>query len=370
MTKARFGLLFLVQNKPISMANSDFGIPLTALPFQVIDQPGFVLLKRGLTQIIYRGEMALETILLILTETSGKSASAAKIIHKFPPFRKDDITEILNDLTAKRFLIPTKEQPKIKTPLDVYLWQFGLQAPEIVDKLSKLQITLFGVNNLSFKIFLELNGLGVKNIQWIDEPLLKNTQLFPNNETGYQNLVEEYDIQPISLEKWQQDKPFNTQLVLASSEFGGQALLLGINKFCIDNGIRFVPVYIQEMKGYSGPFTVPGQTACLQCFRSRQNAHLHNIELERLSEDYAKKGLSVAAVHPSMISILAGMTVMELTRLYADLPNNSWGHCIHTGFIHSETGSHKVLKIPRCPVCSDLTHSPATNLDPLKPLIN
>jgi len=350
------------------MAYTDPDIPLTSLPFQVIDQPGFVLLKRGLTQIIYKGETALETILLILTETSGKSASFKQITKKFSPFRKDDISGILNDLIEKRFLIPVSDKPLTKTPLDVFFWQFDINAEEAVRNLSQMNIAVSGINFLGHKITERLAAMGIENILWVDDPVLRNPQMFGQNGLIDDNFTgSNIEIVDPGNEK-QSEKLLKCKTVIAASGFGGQSLLLNLNKFCIEKNIHFIPVYLQDMMGYLGPFTLPGQTACLECFRSRQNAHMHNANLERLAEDYALKGQSIAAMHPSMTGFLADLTVMEITKLYNGMSGSSWGSCIKVDFMNSEMQPLKVLKIPRCLVCSNIIDFPAINENPLKPL--
>jgi bacteriocin biosynthesis cyclodehydratase domain-containing protein len=86
----------------------------------------------------------------------------------------------------------------------------------------------------------------------------------------------------------------------------------------------------------------------------RQNAHLHDAEFEREKEEHLERGQSIVAIHPSMISVVAETTVFELCHFFGGLPDPRPGRLIRIDMLRGMTEHKRVLKIPRCPVCSDL----------------
>ena len=156
--------------------------------------------------------------------------------------------------------------------------------------------------------------------------------------------------------------------MIATSDFGGQALLLKWNQFCIENKISLFPVYLQDMIGYAGPLIIPGETACLHCLRQRQNSNLQEVDLRNVIEKNATDGQSVAAIHPSVIGILAHTTVFELTHFFGELPFPRPGRLIRVDLMAGITQSQLVLKIPRCAVCSTLNTTADVQLKKMTPM--
>jgi thiazole/oxazole-forming peptide maturase SagC family component len=114
-------------------------------------------------------------------------------------------------------------------------------------------------------------------------------------------------------------------------------------------------VIIEKLRGYIGPLVVPGETACYECLRRRQNAHLNDPEVERESE-ITPPGPKIVGFHPSIASVLGDIAAFELTKLYSDvLPLRNSGNQIEVDLLTSKMMKRKVFKVPRCAVCSPLT---------------
>jgi thiazole/oxazole-forming peptide maturase SagC family component len=115
-------------------------------------------------------------------------------------------------------------------------------------------------------------------------------------------------------------------------------------------------VILQNLIGYVGPLVIPGETACYECLRQRQNAHMNDPEVQRASESVTTTDSKVVGFHPSMASVLGDIAAFELTKLYTDgLPLGNIGTQIEVNLLTSEMMTRKVLKVPRCAVCSPLT---------------
>jgi thiazole/oxazole-forming peptide maturase SagC family component len=122
------------------------------------------------------------------------------------------------------------------------------------------------------------------------------------------------------------------------------------------------------MVGYIGPLVIPGDTACLECLRARQNACLTNATERRVAERGAFDGQRVTAYHPAMVGMVAEAAAFELIRFYAALPQWKVGRLIELNLLSTAMAHRKVLKAPRCPVCSSLHAGVPTSLHKMIPL--
>ena len=311
-----------------------------ALPFQVLEYEEGVLLKRGLSQILVSGNGALERVLIILTSTSGKVSSIKDICDQFAALDRPGVEALIVDLLDKKFLVSASDTTYDSSgdQFDVFLGQFKRSQKNIIIKLSALRIIFVGINSLNYSIFSSLKNLGVDHMTFLDDPLLRN-QRFINSkgilQSEISHIIQDNIINADELEERVNDNP--PSCLIASSDFGGQALLLKWNQFCIQHNIDFLPVYLQDMVGYVGPLIVPGETACLQCIRTRQNAHLRDLDIRKLVELNASQGQSIAAIHPAAIGMLANTAFFELSHFYGDLPFPRPGRLIRIDLMGGET---------------------------------
>jgi thiazole/oxazole-forming peptide maturase SagC family component len=208
--------------------------------------------------------------------------------------------------------------------------------------------------------------MGVKDILVLDDPLLRNTRYFTKAGKIRSNMFDA----GTSIVSWKHflNNEINTRCIIATSEFGGQGCLLPWNAWAIRHGSMFAPVYLQDMVGYLGPLVIPGETACLHCLRMRQNAHLHDAAFEREKEENLLRGESIAAIHPAMITVVAETVVFELCHFFGALPGPRPGRHIKIDMTRAVTAQKLVLKIPRCPVCSNLVTSGTIQLEKPSPI--
>lgn len=321
-----------------------FNKPLTALPFQVIDFEGGVVLKRGNKQLVLSGEKVLEIVLFILTVTSGRTATISEISDKFPKSLQNEVQELIKHLVEKKFLVPKTKNSSSQTEetnFDVFQWNAGEENEKTNPKLVDRNICMVGVSSLSSKILKGLSDIGVKNVTIVDDPLLRESTHRKEPRT-------------ISLERFEQLDIEEFKTLIGVAQFGGQEFLLPWNQLCVENNIHFFPIVLQDMIGYMGPLVVPGETACLQCLRTRQNSHLTSVELTRVIEKHAFQGQQIASIHPSMLDILSGMSVLEIYQAYSKLYDGKSGTLIKMDLVQGLSERKFVLKIPRCSVCSSL----------------
>ena len=149
--------------------------------------------------------------------------------------------------------------------------------------------------------------------------------------------------------------------MIATSDIGSPYYLLALNKYCVENNIDFLPVYQQDTRGYVGPLVIPGETACFSCLRKRQMEFTSDAV-----RDDAEDGYETEAAHPSMLGVLSEIALFELHRYYDGVEPLTPGHLIEIDLASGSTRKRKVLKMPRCSVCSPMNSSSAVDIQKLE----
>jgi bacteriocin biosynthesis cyclodehydratase domain-containing protein len=346
------------------------GQPLRSLPFLVVEIESGVVLKRGTTELRVEGHSALETVLLILTATASTPRTIDQILEQFPAIDRPQVALLLEEMSSKRLLVAADadevSQESTEPNEDVFYWTAGKQRNDVIEALSRLNIALVGINKITQCIARSLHSMGIQHVTLVDDPALRNLEFFDESGEPLQMGPDGHHkiMTPLDFEQDVMD----CGLLIATSDFGSSSFLLPWNEFCIKRGIHFMPAVLKDMIGLSGPLVIPGNTACLQCVRMRQNAHLQDAWLFRGLEEHMERGQSIAAIHPSMLTILAETTVYELCHHYGGLPELRPGRLIVINLPGGVTEHKHVLKVPRCPVCSSLLPKSPIQIRKLTPL--
>jgi bacteriocin biosynthesis cyclodehydratase domain-containing protein len=342
------------------------GLPpesLKAFPVQVISIEGGVVLKRGRVEVKISGAEAAEAVQTLLDSLAG-GATRDQLHRLFPAPERPAVDALLNYLLGKRILVaadaaaePPGDAAGGEDPLSVFYWHFGASRPDVVTRLGRQRLLIVGVNSISLRLTTSLLDSGVENVEVLDYPLLRNVRFFDDGG----RLVES---------KWPAGgpppaahdggvarlDPEGFDCLIATSDFGGLTLLREWNEFCVRHRKMFMPVVLQDLIGYVGPFVAPGETACFECFCLRRDAHLSDPESRRAVEAAAAAGQGLTGYLPSMASILGDLAAVELLKFYGlGAPWWKVGEAVEVNLLASEMRARPVLKLPRCPVCSPLT---------------
>jgi len=327
---------------------------------QIIEFENSVILKRGINQLQIAGEMAFETIKVISTLASGDGCTEDYLLDYLGGYNDESIITIINELKTKGFLITDVDAFKYNIDNDEYQQKIFYEnlnvGREYIDALKQKKVAVIGINSVSRQIVKSLTESQIMNYQLVDNKLFRNVNFFSDNgqlrldvwNNELQNITS-YDDWVDSLENSGLD------ILICTSDFGGMQLMRDFNKFCVDNNIMFLPVVLQDFKGFVGPLVVPGETACFECLLNRQNSIMPNFTVKRTTECSAFEGQRVVGFHPTMSSILGDIAVMELIKFFTKTLQ-SWnaGALIEVNLLKTEMKSRKVLKIPRCSVCSEM----------------
>jgi bacteriocin biosynthesis cyclodehydratase domain-containing protein len=338
-----------------------------SFPVQVIELNDGVLLRRGRIQVKIGGERAISAIQKILDATAGSSIPASAIYSLFAEQDRGQVEELLRFLKTRRLLVVSESdapdnESEAESPQDVFYWHFGADVATAHNRLSTKSFAILGVNEISRRLAPALFESGATDLEVIDYPLLRNVRFFAEDGNPREGAWPAA-YSPAAFENWLPlIEPDRLHCVVATSDFGGQHFLRQFNELCVEKKINFLPVVLCDLVGYVGPLVLPGETACLECLRARQNSNLDQFVVQRVAEEQSYEGQEVNGYLPSMASILADVAAVEIVKFFTGLPQMRAGHLIEINLLAGRMESAKVLKVPRCPVCSPLRKTPSIAL--------
>lgn len=330
---------------------------LKALAAHVIDTDDGAILKRGCTELKIGGTGASETLRKVLAATAGSGATQSEICERFLPAAVPLVRQLVGQLLARRFLAPVEEAESAagepESPLDIFYWHFDTKAAQVAERLKRQSLAILGVNCISRQLAAALTASGVDNFTIVDDPRLRSLRFF--DKAGRLKS----DQWPAGLrpsQEWKKEAgPEAFGCLIATSDFGGRETMREWNRFCVKHHRHFLPVVLRDLVGSVGPLVIPGETACFECLHLRRNSHLSDDECRGATEESAFEGQGAIGFHPSMASILGDIAALELTKFYSGvLPSSKVGTLIEVNLLATGLASRKVLKVPRCPVCSPL----------------
>lgn len=329
---------------------------LKALPVQLVEYGEGVILKRGSSEFRIKGEGSAEAIQQILWMTSTAQSTCQEICKEFAHPQRLLIMNLIDQLIERRILIPAGSNDSHLPPEsheEIFYWNFGESQFSAARNLNNKDIAILGVNYISRQILASFQETGATNIQIVDFPLLRNLRFF--DEKGQLDFKKWNggNLLPLEYNKWMEGQ--NTQnptCLVATSDFGNHEVIRQWNHFCLKSNCHFLPVILQNAVGFLGPLIIPGETACFECVRARQNSNFEDPHLERATEEKAFEGQIVVGFHPSMPSILGSLAAFELTKFYSGfLPGSNVGTLIEINLLATFLTARKILKNPRCQAC-------------------
>lgn len=333
---------------------------LKLLRLQFLECDGGVILKRGRTQVKICGDGAADAVRTVLTAAAERDLDHDELCAIFPAPARPAVEGLLRVLEAKRLLVPitakASEVPEDATEncLDVFYWHFGQSARQVKERLDEVAFAILGVNCISRQLAASLSSGGAERVAVINYPPFCNLRLFDDDGSLS---PEEWPTSlgpPEDYRRWRQELDLDSaHCLIATTDFGGQELLRPWNQFCVTHRIPFLSVILQDLIGYVGPMVVPGETACLECLRARQNSNLNDAAAHRAPERTAWESQAINGFHPAMASILGDIAALEVTKFYGGLPGSRIaGQLVEVNLLAPQLTTRRILKIPRCPVCS------------------
>jgi molybdopterin-synthase adenylyltransferase len=335
-----------------------------ALETQLIPHDSGVIVKRGAAEFLVSGAAAESVVNAILHQAtqSPEGSTKAELVGFVVQELRDDARTVLDGLISRRLIVEAEQAQSVTQPesaLDVFYWNFGVRTQAVREAFAARPCVIVGANELSYALVRSLREFGVAAPPIIDYPMLGNDRPKPEGSGQAAPVGPEFFV--VSYAEWAaglEDHPIDC--IVATSDFGGLHWMREWNEVCVDSRLNFFPVVVQNYIGYIGPFVVPGQTACYECTRARQNSNMAEFSLLRAAEHHALAGQRIGTAPPSVTSFVAGVAAIELIKLltYA-IPGRREGQLTEANPLTPSVTHRRVLRLPRCTVCGPVT-SPST----------
>lgn len=326
---------------------------LHVLPTQVIEIDNGVLLIRGATQFRLIGAGSYDLVYELFTRLHLPGQSRSDLLAAFAGPERDKLEQLVDLLIARRLVsscadaaAPASEQ----AAEEIFFWDFGLRAADVRADFAKHIVHIAGLNRIGLAIAGALRKCGFVNLTLIDIPVLRNVALFDQSGRPRTDLTGDGVPEVVDETSWR-DRGRTPSLLVATSDFGGKALLRPWNEWAVGAGVPFFAVVLQNLVGSIGPYVVPYETPCYECVRGRENSNMDDPSTQREMEALAFEGQFATGYHPLMPDLVAGHAAFELTKMYSGMARGPIGRLITVSPLDSGMSTHRVLKLPYCPVC-------------------
>lgn len=325
------------------------------LGLQAVPYDGGVIIRRGNTRLVVRGEKAGELLdLLVARSAEGGGIGLEEMKAETDPSRHQVLASLIKQLTAARLLVPSGDGRRIlgERREDVFYWNHGTTLEATATNIEQVSLVVFGVNHVALPLLGNLRSCGFRSLTLVDHPALRNLDFFTDRQELRPEIAAAMSVKPRQFEEWQQrSEPPDGQIVC--SDFGGLALMRDWNRACVAARVLFYPIVLQDEVAYLGPLVVPGEGPCFECLWNRQNANLASPDLERAPEAHAFFGQAVSGYLRPMARVAADIAAIELLKFFGrTLPGGAAGRLIEADLMAPTLRTRNVLKVPRCPVCS------------------
>ncbi|UII21553.1 hypothetical protein [Fulvivirga ligni] len=334
------------------------------LPFQVIEMEDRIVLKRGLSSMAISDKNALIIIKVIQKALLQGPKTITELTQLFTGAVQNLIRDFVEHLITKKYLIPESDGQEHlhneESPQDIFYWHFNLHQADIAKVLNEQVWAFIGINELNKRLIQSLFAEGKESFIVVDDPSLRNVKYYDDQHEIIDAFWKDDRIEKVSEEEFIRE-PNDIGFMVAASEFGSFYLLESWNAYAVKNAIPFYPLLLQNMVGYAGPLVIRDEGACLECVKLRQNSASHNFAEKRLTEKFASQGQHVVAYHQSMVNILAEVGAFDLVRFKSNIQWDLSTMC-EVDLLSSTMTKRKLMKAPRCPVCSALDSQPLVNI--------
>lgn len=320
------------------------------------------VLKRGIRSVLLHGAGARRLVEPLLTLLDG-SRGREEIANAFPGDLRADVDQLLDVLLQRGLIF---EQVPEAEPEDqgedhlerAFFENFAPSATPALEALAAATVVVVGLNLISRSLVQGLLESGVGRVVLCAHPVLDNF-IYP---TAWTRLLEtspwsdrldrRLDMPPL-------DELEEAALLCATCDFGEAEALLEINRLALGLGRPFLPAWIDELLGYAGPLNHPHETACLRCYRLRADSNDPDYSAKRsirafvTSDEEARGGTGLLPPMPTALGAVAAMEVGKFLARYA--PGEVVGRQIRLNLVSFQSTVRRILKVPRCPECSEQT---------------
>ena len=237
---------------------------------------------------------------------------------------------------------------------------------EALQKVYSSRLLLVGINQLSLALVKDLYAL-TKNVELIDFKSSIEDVTFDG--TSASELLDSLKIKYSLYQPYELDLTVKPDVVVVTSEYDNVRMFEEINKRMVESKTKWVLAYIDGTKFYISSF-VPPATACYHCGLTMQTAHFSLYKsykryiglASKLNVINVKRRTGLTPFHLKLYAGLIGLEVIELL-----LTNEGYftGKEFSVDAVNLEFELTRLLKNPRCHVCSRVLSTPSPFKDTL-----
>lgn len=316
-------------------------------------------LRRGLTVIPHEETIFVRTLQRLLC-LRGESVSV--LVPKLLPLLDghhsvEEIGALLRESEQARAVITHLQQAGLlederKTPASAgvsesflaLLDSLGVDISDAIDRIHSIRVGALASPSLAPTLLRYFEAYGVRNVDLLSDQPDQSGDDLPEWETAAGNCSYIVAV----LDRWIPE------------------LLRRVNRLCVRAKRPWLPVYPEsEVRLLVGPFVVPGESACFDCFDERRRLNLGGVRRIQSAVD------RIAVVQPDITRYLARSVAPLYESAIASGVTEVLKHALglHTLMFAinqvmavcpflAETDPMPALKLPRCPTCSRMAAHP------------
>jgi bacteriocin biosynthesis cyclodehydratase domain-containing protein len=331
------------------------GVKLDARELELARLPdGSVVAKRGVREVLLRdpeqGALLQEMAGLLDGTRSAEAAVAA-----FGAERREEAVQVLRFLMERRLLEDAGTDGSPEGRFWATFGPFGAAAPE---RLSAARVTVLGGDLVGRGLVTQLLACGVGTVDVVPEPGLTGRDdadaWLREAGRGQNGHGRVRHVDPRDAE----GSIAGCALLCATSDDGLRGALTDANRDALAARVPFLPAWVADLVGHVGPLTEPYDTACLRCYQLRAESNGARPDAMRAlrdarEDDRARRDTS--GLLPPMAAAVSAVAAMEaVKRIGGVAPSDAVGRLIEINLVSFASHVRRVLKLPRCPDCSDV----------------
>lgn len=339
---------------------------LCAVPVELVEEATGVIVIRGAISFKVEG-VAAEGVNILISAALDRPTSEDDLIKLFIQEDRECASQLIAELRHHRILLPLREidggRPEGENGADIFYWNFGARAKDVLERLGKIKVAVIGVNPISRELLQALHNSGVTGLETIDVFAGRGANFFGQDGSFQRDSWPASLPRPLSYEVWKQCmSPDAYDCFIVTSDSSGTHFLREWNRYCVQTRREFLPVQLNRLVGYIGPFYIPGETACYECLWRRENANLPDPEARQMADWASQRAPGLNGYLSPMASVLGDFAAVEIVKRFSRILPYRVGDLLEVKMLAGEMTPRKVLKVPRCPVCSTLNKVSAVNL--------
>lgn len=305
---------------------------------------------------------SIRTLIKLLDGTKTINEIYEEIIKSYPKIQLAEVIEAIDELNDLGFLINNsleitselshEQRERYKANLNYYslFCDVHTSPSAIQKKLNETQVTIIGMGGFGNHILVNLAGMGIHNIRFIDFDTVElsnlNRQfLFHENCIGKlkiheaQSFIKHFNsnikTEAINKEiKSQEDVEgiiSNSDIVILAADQPQMKIQRWVNTVCLEKNIPFISGGVDLTYGMFYTI-IPNETGCLDCL------HLYRMELaedyllfiQSILENDKKSPTATVFSNPQIITAMMCTELMKLITKIGDLESN--GRLINIDF--------------------------------------